>query len=173
MTRRILAFLAGAVLLIAFGIGSVGLALVAPIGMWAAYWVLRMRGRSYTRRAGWLGAVLACSLVTAGCFAYAMLRMPDGFIDAVRQQADARRERPPSAVEQALRRVSSASSPPAAVEEKTRELVESKAFVWWTMIMSLGVGSAVLGAVAGSAGWAATTLVLVGISGRGSRPGPG
>jgi hypothetical protein len=170
MTRRLLAFLAGAALLVALGIGSIGLALVAPIGMWVAYAVLRERGRSYTRRAGWLGAVLACSLVMADFFASAMLRMPDGYIDSVRHQAELRREKPPSAIEQALSRVSSASPPPAAVAEKTRELVRSKAFMWWTMIMTVSVGSAILGLLAGSVGWAATTLVLIGITGRGSKP---
>ena len=170
MTRRLLAILAGAALLVALGTRSIGLALVAPTGMWAAYAVLRERGRSYTRRAGWLGAVIACSLVTAGFIATTLLRMPDGYIDSVRQQAELRRERPPSAIEQALRNVSSASPPPAVVAEKTRELVRSKAFMWWTVVMTVSVGSAVLGLLAGSVGWAATTLVLIGISGRGSKP---
>lgn len=173
MTRRILAILTGAAILVLIGLRSIGLALVAPAGMWAAYAVLRERGRSYTRRAGWVGAVLACSLVTAGFIAFTLMRAPAGFFDSVRREADLRRERQPSAIEQALRRASTATPQQAMVEKKSRQLVRSTPFLWWMTIMTVGVGSVVLGTFAGSAGWGATTLILFGIRGGVPRTPPG
>lgn len=171
MMRRALALGAGGAIVLLLGVITVGFALAAPIGMWIAAIVRRARGRSYTCRAGWVGAVLACTLATAGVFGFALLRMPAGYIESVQQQA-ALRQREPSAIEQALHRVSSASAPQAAMEERTRELARSKAFVWWSTIMAGIVGAAMAGMLLGTMGWVGATLMSFGFWGGCQPPYP-
>jgi len=168
MMRRILALLSGAAILALVAMMTVGTVLAAPIGMWVAAKIQRARGRCFTRRAGWIGAVSACALLMAGLIGFAMTRMPSDFMATVQQQAAQReQEREPSAVEQALRRVSNANVSQAAMERKTRELAHSKAFLWWTMIVGGALGAGLGGLLLGSVGWAGSTLVLFGATGRG------
>lgn len=163
MTRRILALIAGGALLVLVAMKTLGAVLVAPIGMWVTAKIQRNRGRSYTRRAGWVGAVLASTLVLAGLFGYALTRMPAGFMEKVQQETAQRqqeRERNPSAIEEALRRASTATASQAVVQHKTEELTQSKAFIWWTMIVGVALAAAVAGVLLGSVGWAGSTLVV-------------
>lgn len=171
--RRVLALIAGGAILAILAVSTVGFALAAPVGMWVAAIVRRARGGSYTRRVGWVGAVLACSLVLVGGFAVALSRLPAGYIETVQQQAAIRQQREPSAIEQALRRVSSASPSQAAVEEKTRDLTRSKPFFLWITIMSSIVGAGIGGLLLGSMGWVGATLVMFGVTGKRQTPGAG
>jgi hypothetical protein len=163
MTRRILALIAGAALLVLVAMKTFGSVLVAPIGMWVAARIQRARGRGYTRVAGWVGAVLVSTLVMAGLFGYAVTRMPAGYLEEV-QQATAQRQQErvqhPSAIEEALRRASTATPSQAMVQKKTDELAQSKAFIWWTMIVGGVLAAALAGLLLGSVGWAGATLVL-------------
>jgi hypothetical protein len=163
MTRRILALIAGGAVLALVAVKTFGAVLAAPAGIWVAAKIQRSRGRSYTRRVGWVGAVLACTLVMAALFGYALTRMPAGFMDQVQQQTAQRqqeRERDPSAIEQALRRASTATASQAVVQKKTEELAKSKAFIWWIMIFGVVLAASVGGLLLGSVGWAGSTLVL-------------
>jgi hypothetical protein len=102
----------------------------------------------------------------AGLYGFAMMRLPSGFMEQVRQQAAQReQEREPSAFEQALRRASTASAPQAAVEKKTRELSQSRAFFWWSTIVGGALAAGLVGLLLGSIGWTGGTLVLFGIRG--------
>ena len=163
MIRRIFALIAGGAILVLVAMKTFGTVLVALLGMWIAARIQRSRGRSYTRRAGWIGAVLACTLVMAGLFGYAITRMPAGFIEQVQQETTQRqreRERDPSAIEQALRRASTATASQAVVQKKTEELAQSKPFLWWTMIVGGVLAAAIAGLLLGSVGWVGSTLVL-------------
>ena len=167
MIRRIFALIAGGGILALVAMNTFGTVLVASLGMWVTAMIQRSRGRSYTRRAGWIGAVLACSLVMAGLFGYALTRMPAGFMEKVQQETTQRqRERDPSAIEQALRRASTATASQAVVQKKTEELAQSKPFLWWTMIVGGALAAAIAGLLLGSVGWAGSTLVLFAVTRR-------
>lgn len=173
MIRRILALIAGAGILVSVAFVTFGSVLAAPIGMWVAAIVQRARGRRYSRPAGFIGAVLACSIVFAGLFGFAIVRMPSGFMAQVRQQAAQReKERKPSSFEQALRRASTATAQQAAVEKKTRELSQSRAFFWWSTIVGGALAAGLVGLLLGSVGWAGGTLVLFGARGPPRVAGP-
>ena len=166
MIRRILALIAGAGILVSVAFVTFGSVLVAPIGMWVAAMVQRRRGKRYSRMAGFIGAVLACSLVFAGLYGFALTRLPSGFTEQVQQQASQReRERVPSVFEQALRRASTASAPQAVIDKKAQEIGHSKAFIWWSTIVGGALAAGLAGLLLGSIGWAGGTLVLFGVTG--------
>lgn len=165
MTRRILAFLAGAALLALIAVASVGSVLAAPIGMWITSIVQRARGRRYTRAASWLGAVGGCALVFAGFLTFAIVRLPDGFVESVRQKT-AERQAEPTVIERTFQRAARSTATQAAVQRKTEEFARSKAFIWWVTVVGGIMSAGLVGLLLGSVGWAGTALMSFGITGR-------
>jgi hypothetical protein len=165
MTRRILAFLAGVAILALTALVSMGSVLVAPIGMWLASVIQRARARSITRATSWLGAVVACALVFLAVLGYGFTRLPDGYVEMVQQQT-AERQKEPTAVERIFQRATPRTPASAAMEKKTQELAHSKAFIWWVTVVGGVMSSALAALLMGSIGWAGTSLMLYGLTGR-------
>jgi hypothetical protein len=165
MTRRILAFLAGVVILALTALVSMGSVLVAPIGMWLSRIIQRARARSYTRATSWIGAVVACALVFLMALGYGFTRLPDGYVDMVQRQT-AERQRDSTAVERILQRATPRTPASATVEKKSQELTHSRAFIWWVTIVGGVMSTGIAALLMGSVGWAGTTLMLYGLTGR-------
>ncbi len=165
MTRRILAFLAGVAILALTALVSMGSVLVAPIGMWLARIIQRARARSNTRVTSWVGAVVASAVVFLGVLGYGFSRLPDGYVAMVQQQS-AERQKNPTTVERIFQRATPPSPASAVVEKKTQEMAQSRAFIWWVTIVGGVMSSCVAALLMGSIGWAGTSLMLYGLTGR-------
>ncbi|HEU4585584.1 MAG TPA: hypothetical protein VFR95_07525 [Gemmatimonadaceae bacterium] len=165
MTRRILAFLAGVAILALTALVSMGSILVAPIGMWLARIIQRARARSHTRATGWLGAVVACALVFLIILGYGFTHLPEGYVDMVQQQT-AERQKDPTTVERIFQRATPRSPASAVVEKKSQEMAQSRAFIWWATIVGGVISAGMAGLLMGSVGWAGTSLMLYGLTGR-------
>lgn len=170
LARRALAALFGVAIFLFIALVTVGVALVAPLGMWIAARV--RRGRAYSRWTGWWGAVLATALVFGVLVGVAAARAPDGFMDTVRQQVAEERERrqkDPSSIERVVQRLAPASGASPAVELRARAVTESKPFIIWTMIIGGGFAVALGAVLVGSTAWVGMKLIIFGITGRSRR----
>jgi hypothetical protein len=165
MIRRILAFLAGVAILALTALVSMGSVLVAPIGMWLSRIVQRARARSYTRVTSWIGAVIACAVVFLLVLGYGFTRLPDGYVDMVQRQTAAR-QRDTTAVERIFQRATPRTPASATVEKKSQELAHSRAFIWWVTIVGGVMSCGIAALLMGSVGWAGTSLMLYGLTGR-------
>lgn len=164
MTRRILAFLAGAAILALTALVSMGSVLVAPIGMWLSRVFQRARARSYTRTTSWIGAVVACALLFIGLLGYGVTRLPDGYVEQVQQQTT-KRQQEPTTIERIFQRGTPRSPASAAMEKKTQEVARSRAFIWWVTIVGGMMSAGMAALLVGSVGWVGTSLMLFGLTG--------
>jgi hypothetical protein len=167
------------VLAVVFGLGllvlligvTLGFALVAPIGMAAAAGVQRWRHRSYTRMAGWIGAVVASAIATAVALVFVMRQVPAGSFDAAVRQAMIDQKRHPPQIPRALQRLAPNAAAAPAIEAQTDALTRSPVFVWVTMTIGVAIGCFLFGLLIGTPMWACATLALFGATGRrASRP---
>jgi predicted PurR-regulated permease PerM len=165
MTRRILAFLAGAAILALTALASMGSVLAAPIGMWLSRVIQRARARNHTRATSWIGAVVACAVLFLGVLGYGFTRLPDGYVELVQQQTT-KQQRDSTTIERIFQRGTPRSPASAVVEKKSQELAHSRAFIWWVTIVGGAMSAGMAALLMGSVGWVGTSLMLYGLTGR-------
>jgi hypothetical protein len=99
---RIIAGLAGVMVLVLGAMISVGGALVGALGVWFAALVAKRRGRQLTRLMTWIGAIstTAVAILIAGGVLFA--NMPEGTFDEIRATIDSvqKAQAPPPGVAQ-------------------------------------------------------------------------
>jgi len=157
---RIGALLAGMTILLIAAVGSVGLVLLAPLGIWVTHRIQRARGRTVGLFDRWIGAVAGTTiamLVVAAAFA---LMIPADTWREVRHSADSAsveaQKQPPPAW---LRRVVPSASQPLPRSAQPLA-VSTIALVW-----GAGIGVGMTGIMLGSVGWAGTMLLIFCVSG--------
>jgi hypothetical protein len=161
---RILAVAGGLAALLVGSILSLGLGLVAVVGLGATALLWRARNARLTRRASWLGSVLAACIVFGGFCAWVMGQAPGSITENMRQAAEQADREPPPPLVRSLQRF--APPPDPRVQSGVRRVTRSTAFAWWTMAMVLVLGSVFFGLAVGTPAWGCAMLIGYGMLGR-------
>jgi hypothetical protein len=174
MPARAFALLGGLALLALAAKVTFGFALAAPVGMLIAAVVLRRRKRPYARGSGWVGAVVATSLTLGVALTLALRRVSHGTFEKAHREAIAERQRHPPTVPRVLRRIAPPSPADPLIQAKTDSLMSNPGVFWTLTVLASLMACGFAGAIAGSMGWACSTLVAFGILGRwpGARRAP-
>ena len=156
--KRLLLGVAGALILALAGLFTLGTALAAPLGILAARWWTRSRGRVLTPFRSWLAAAVACGIAIGAAYTVAIVRSPDTTLQHFRETA-ARREAapmppPPTWVSRFFPQATTRPDP------VTERIVKSRAFTLYFGIMGAVLAVAIFGALVGSLGWAGTVLLI-------------
>lgn len=160
----------GAIGLIALGIATIitlGAALAGVISIVIAGAVLSRRQKQLTRRGAWFASVGGTMTVLVVLLGIAMLaddstRKPASV--AERAEARARAE---ESMPDWLRAVSpNAGQRTAAADSMAAKLLENKPVMIWAGLMGAVIGSAMIGAIAGSFAWGGFMLLYRGLRGR-------
>jgi hypothetical protein len=165
---RVAALIAGLAVLIGAALVSVGVALCAPLGVWAARRVRRARGRTLDAWSSWIGAVSAviiALILVAGVLAS---RLPVGAWSRVRQAADsasahAATQPPPAWLDRLA---------PGAARYSTNGANNPPAFNALFMLFGAVIGVGIFGNIIGTLGWIGTMLMVFAASGRWLRETP-
>ena len=167
LVGRIAALLAGGTILLVAAVGSVGLVLVAPLGVWVTHRVQRARGRTVSLFDRWIGAVAATTIAMVLVAVALVAMIPRDTWRQVRQSADSAsaeaQKQPPPAW---LRHMVPAASQPVSASGQPLA-VSTIALVW-----GIGIGVGMTGIMLGSVGWVGTMLLLFCVSGEWLRAPP-
>ena len=163
---RIMAAVAGAVLLGVSALFSFGLAAAAPIGMLVAALVARRRGVGLTRGASWLGAVVAVIVTILLAGGVVAVKSPPGTFANFQHSYDsvsveAGKRRPPEWIQRISPR---AAQRRANATDSTAKLPRG-ALIWVYVVGGL-FACGFLGSFAGSLGWGAGLLLAFAMLGR-------
>jgi hypothetical protein len=155
LVGRIAALLAGVAILLVATVGSVGLVLLAPLGIWVTHRVQRARGRTVSLFDRWIGAVVGATIALLLVVAGFAAMIPADTWREVRHSADsasveAQKEPPPAW----LRRVVPSASQPLPRSAQPLA-VSTIAMVW-----GVGIGVGMTGIMLGSVNWAGTMLLI-------------
>jgi len=163
--RRAIAAIAGAALLVAAAVFTLGLALLAPLGMLGARYVARRQTSALTLGTSWLGASLFAALAVAVIGGVAFSQLSRRTLDTIKHSADsasmAKRPPPPAWFERiapgAAERARLAPTGPANL---------TRAFTIWTFVVGGVFTVTLFGTVIGTAGWLPGLLLAYAFSGR-------
>ena len=158
---RVAAFVAGVLMLVGGTIVSLGMVLLAPIGMAVAGWVQRRRGDPMTRGGHWIAASAAIVVALVLAMAAFLAFTPKGTMRNVVQAADSAsvasaKEPPPAWLERL--------GPGLAVQQPGPGASRMFTIVGGLLGVSFMVG--LLSAVFGTLGWSAGMLLGLALSGR-------
>ncbi|HEV7587274.1 MAG TPA: hypothetical protein VGO40_04010 [Longimicrobium sp.] len=166
---RVLAVVGGIVALLAGSILSLGMGLVALLGFGATALLWRARHARLTRRASWIGAVLAVGISFGGLVGWGMSQVPGGAVESMQQSMDqASREPPPPIVRQMQR----LWPPNPRAQKRVDSITRSKPFLWWTMVTTFVIGSVLMGLMIGTPAWGCAMLIGYGLRGHWPMPPP-
>lgn len=165
---RALALVGGIAALALVLTATFGTAVLALLGMAAAWGMAGHRGRPLTRAASWWGASLGVALGFIALTAFAIAKAPPGTMAEVRQTNDSlRAAAPPPEPPAWLRRIDPTGGRSTQLTDSTAEkLVRSPAFLVWVGAMSTALVAALLGGVVGTLGWGVGLLLAFGATGR-------
>jgi hypothetical protein len=166
---RILAGLAGGVVLLFSVLISAGSSLFAPLGVLAADALARRNGGRVTRATAWVGAIIASMAVTVLVTVLIVFLIPAGARREIRAGFDSAEA---MAREDQREELTRRGIDPASADRITGRLP-----TFGTPMLIIGgmLTIGVFGIVGGSAGWAATFLIVAAASGRwpwGAEPPP-
>jgi hypothetical protein len=161
--RRGAALIAGVAILYWAAKATIGLALVAPIGVWAVIRFKRGRGRSVDALGSWMGAVGAVMIVLIVIGGVLASMAPAGTMDRVRHSADsssalAAKRPPPAWLER--------FAPEAAARAAAQQPGNALAFNAFALILGAAIVIGFGGSTIGTIGWIGTMLLMFSVSGR-------
>lgn len=168
---RVVAVAGGAIALLAGSLVSLGLGFVALLGLGLTALLWRARGARLTRRASWIGAVLAVGISFGGLMTWGLSLTPGGVVESMQTSMDQASREPPPPIVQRMRRFGPPPNP--VVQRQVDSIADSKAFVLWTLVMSLVFGSLFVGLGVGTPAWGCVMLIGYGIRGAWPMPRPG
>jgi hypothetical protein len=160
---RVVAFIFGIAILFEAAKVTFGLALFAPVGVFAAGRFQRSRGHRADIGVSWLGAVGAVAAVLVCIIAIVASMAPAGTMERVRRAADstsanAPKQPPPAWMERI--------APGTAARVAAQRAGSSPPINAFTLIFGGIIAVGFGGSFIGSAGWAGTMLVIFAIRGR-------
>lgn len=145
--------LAGAILLLAGTLFTLGTATLASLSVLVARLVQRRRGRRLTTLHAWITAAVTATVVIVAAVGLIVASLPEGAIAEAMAEADAAAEAPdPPAW---LRRY----TPPSEPGPMTERIVNSRAFNLYFGVIGASIAFAMIGGIVGSWGWVATILL--------------
>jgi hypothetical protein len=158
---RVVAGCGGTLALLIAAVFTGGGALLAPIGMAVAAAIARRRHDALSRRASWLGAVLAVGVVLIVIGSVVVASAPTGTFAQVQHSADSASAmaKPPAWLE----RVAPGASAPAA--QVRPHGTWGRALSIWTMVTGGLIGCAILAALIGTLGWLASLPLAYALTG--------
>jgi hypothetical protein len=167
---RVLAGVVGVLLLAGGAVSTLGVALLAPLGMLGAGMIARAKGRPLSRGAAWAGAVTIAVLAFAVAGTVAVARTPAGTFERMRHDADSARKvaatQPPPPWLERIAPGAAKARQQQQMDSTAARIVGSPAFVIWTMIMGGLLTCFVFGGFAGTVGWGGSTLLYYAARGR-------
>lgn len=149
---------------------SLGLGVAALLGLGATALLWHTRRARLTRRATWMGAVLAVCISCGGFGAWAVARAPGNFAEQLRQGMDQASREPPPPIVRRLQRFGPPPDP--RVQKGVGSITRSTPFIWWTMVTALVMMSLFLGLLVGTPAWGCAMLIGYGVRGRWPMPPP-
>lgn len=163
MLSRVIACVAGLVLLIGAAFVTLGMALSAPLGILVAHLYQRRRGQRLGAFSSWISAISGVLVALAVAAGVLESRLPPGTWDRVRHAADsasaqAAKEPPPAWLDRL--------APGAASRYPMSAPPGSRAFNTMTIIWGTVLGVGFLGSFIGTLGWGGTMLLVYSASGR-------
>jgi hypothetical protein len=147
--------LAGAILLIAGTLFTVGVVTLASLSVLVARLVQRRRGRWLTTLHSWMTAGVTATVVIVIAVPLIMASLPEGVIADAMADAEATAEAPGPEPPEWLRRF----TPPSEPSPMTERIVNSRAFNLYFGVIGASMAVALIGGVIGSWGWVATLLL--------------
>jgi hypothetical protein len=154
----------GIVALLVGSVLSLGLGLVALLGFGATALLCRARHARLTRRASWIGAVLAVGISFGGLVGWAMSQAPGGVTEGLQQSMDEASRQPPPPIVERMRRFGPPPDP--RVQKGVDSITRSTAFAWWAIVMGLTMMALFMGLLIGTPAWGCAMLIGYGIRGR-------
>jgi hypothetical protein len=152
---RILSGALAIILLLLFGITTLGASLIAPFGIFLGRRIALRKGRPFTGLSSWLWAVGASMVVVIGVFMIVISLIPsEQWQEIQREIAKAQANPPPN------------PSWMPKPDSLTTQLVHSPTFAMVTGGLGAIIGLALFGAIAGTLGWMATVLLGYAVRGR-------
>jgi len=161
---RVLAVLGGTVALLLGTLLSFGLGLVALFGFGATAQLWRGRGARLTRRASWIGCVLAVVIGLGTFVAWGSTRVPGGFMAAMEQSMDQASREPPPPIVQRLRKLQTPQQ--QQVQEQMDSITRTRPVLWVSMAMGFSFAILLMGLAVGTPAWGCAMLIGYGIAGR-------
>ena len=116
--------------------------------------IQRVRGRPRTRAALWLGAVAASTLTFAGFFLFGFSRLAAGSLSQIPQEVRPCGTRWTIKLPPVLERMAGGKERIKAQQEMTKGMVDSPAFIWWSIVVGTAMMCVIQGTLVGSIAWA-------------------
>ena len=161
---RVLAVLGGTVALLLGTALSFGFGLVALLGFGATALLWRGRGARLTRRATWIGCVLAVMIGFGAAGAWTTSQVPGGFLSVMRQSMDQASREPPPPIVQRMRRLQTPQQ--QRVQEQLDSINRSRPALWMSMMIGFSFAILLMGLAVGTPAWGCAMLIGYGIAGR-------
>jgi hypothetical protein len=159
--------IAGGALLITAAVFTFGLALLAPIGMIAARYIVRRQNSSLTLGTSWLGAASSVAITLVAVVLFLVTQMPKGTFATIQHGADsasvASAKRPPPAW---LERVAPGVTARTRAKPVAGNGVVTHAFTVWTLVVGGVFAYTMFAVVIGTAGWVPSLLLSFAFTGR-------
>lgn len=164
---RALAAIGGVAMLVTVSVFSLGLALLAPVGMIVARKIARREKTPLTFFTSWLGAAFGvCSALIVVALVVVVL-LPGGTVAGIRKTADsvstASNKQPPPAW---LERISPGSTARARASQPNPNSGMARGFTIASTVMGVVLLYSLLAMVIGTAGWVPSLLLTYAFSGR-------
>lgn len=155
----------GAALLTIVAKYTFGLALLAPIGMIAARYIVRRQNSNLTLGTSWLGAASSVAVTLVTIVLFLVTQMPRGTFASIQRGTDsasvASAKVPPPAW---LERIAPGTTARARAKPASRTVTH--AFTIWTIVVGGVFAYSVFAVVIGTAGWVPSLLLSFAFTGR-------
>ena len=165
--RRGLAGIAGAALLVGVSVVSLGLALLAPVGMIVARVIARREKTPLTFGTSWLGAAFGVCFALIIIALVMVARLPTGTIAKIGKTTDSlsavSNKKPPPAW---IDRVSPGATARARAGQTKQMATLTRGFTFGSMIFGGVMLYSLLSMLIGTAGWAPSLLLTYAFTGR-------
>ena len=161
-TAKVGAVIAGTALAVVSVFITFGASIIAMAAIWIGWAVARRRSRPLTRGISWVVGVGAVGAVVLSVFAFFLAtRVPRSELTNLKRAVDSAAAAPQQPPPEWLRKI----TPPNAQQPVVHSVVRSSVFTLWMMVMGVTFFAALLGAYAGTLGWAASMLLAYGATG--------
>jgi hypothetical protein len=166
ISKRILLFVGGVLILGLGGLITLGAALIGVVSIAIVWFVQRRKGKWLTRAGAWFASVIGTMIPLLVVMVIGFLSTPLPTPTAAERKArmeEVQRRR--DSLPDFLKKIMSAQqqgNSAARTDSLAEQLLQNKPFMTWFAGIAAMIGSAMIGLFAGSLGWAGSMLVYRG-----------
>ena len=156
---RILYGVAGVVVLVGGAFVTLGAALAGAVSIVIASFIMRRRRRQLTRVGAWVASVAGTILAMALLLGGGMLMSPPPSTEVSAKEYAESQARAREKMPEWLKTKAQQNGRQAAADSMAQRLLRNRGAMVWIAAVGTMIGSAMLGAIAGTIGWGAAMLL--------------